>query len=294
MIRRPRRGSARPDPSQDAVVRAPGPDPQGTVDRAARPASLPTTGDPEAGPATGPSWAPRRPFDVALDNAVGIPLPVIRRHVASLRRRNPMATPAELVVLLEKEYTHVLAATGGAVGVAAALPSVGTGVGLVLSSSDVATFFASSAAFALAVAEVHGIEVEDLDRRRALLLASVLGPKGAQTVTRATSGGPSVLWGRALLTAMPSSTLKQVNHALSSKFVKTQLAKQAGLTLGRVIPFGVGAAVGWVGGRSLASAVVQQTRSAFGPAPATFRPSLRVVEGTDADAPPRLVARDDV
>jgi hypothetical protein len=229
-------------------------------------------------------------IDAALDRAVGVPVPVIRRHVASLRARNPLASPTQLVAILEKEYATVLGTAGGAVGIAAAIPAVGTGTGLVLSSSDVATFFASSAAFALAVAEVHGIEVADVERRRALLLASVLGAKGAATVAKA-SGGPSLLWGRALLTSMPSSTLAQVNKALTHKFVRTQLAKQAGLTLGRIVPFGIGAVVGFAGGRALARTVVGQTRSAFGPAPAQFAPVLRVVESHDDDAAPALEAR---
>ena len=65
--------------------------------------------------------------------------------------------------------------TGGAVGATAAAPAVGTGVALALTASDIATFFGASAAFALAVASVHGIEVEDADRRRALLLTTILG-----------------------------------------------------------------------------------------------------------------------
>jgi hypothetical protein len=230
---------------------------------------------------------PRSVVDAALDRAVSVPVPVIRRHVASLRARNPLASPTEIVAILEKEYARVLSTAGGAVGVVAAVPAVGTGTGLVLSSSDVATFFAGSAAFALAVAEVHGIEVADADRRRALLMASVLGAKGAATVAKA-SGGPSLLWGRAVLTSMPSSTLAQVNRALTNKFVRTQLAKQAGLTLGRVVPFGIGAVVGYAGGRALAHTVVVQARSAFGPPPGQFPPVLRVVEAEAEHAEPTL------
>ena len=229
-------------------------------------------------------------LDAILDRAVSIPAPTIRRHVDALRRRNPEATPAQLVRILEKEYTTVLAAAGGAVGVAAAVPAVGTGAGLVLSSSDVATFFASSAAYALAVAEVHGIEVVDTERRRALLLASVLGAKGAATVEKAAAGS-GLAWGQTLLTAMPASTLAQVNRALANKFLRTQLAKHLGLTLGRVVPFGIGAVVGVAGGRSLARTVVAQSRTAFGAPPVAWPVVLRVVEPAADDAPPVLEHR---
>lgn len=151
---------------------------------------------------------------------------------------------------------------------------MGTGVSLVLSSGDVATFFASSSAYALAVAEVHGIEVNDIERRRALLLATVLGESGAQTVADA-SGKSVSAWGTALLTTMPQSTIKQVNSVLAKRFIKRQVVKQGSLMVGRVIPFGIGAAIGIAGGRALARTVVQQATEAFGPPPPAFvRPTV--------------------
>ena len=95
--------------------------------------------------------------EAALAKAVTIPSSTIHAHVSSLRRRHPDASPEELVRLLEKEYLLVVQSTGGAVGATAAAPAVGTGVALALTASDIATFFGASAAFALAVASVHGI-----------------------------------------------------------------------------------------------------------------------------------------
>ena len=216
-------------------------------------------------------------IDAAIDRAVTMPSTTIRSHVDSLRRRNPEASPARIIELLGREYTMVLQSAGGAVGAAAAVPGVGTGVSLALSSGDVATFFASSSAYALAVAEVHGIEVNDIERRRALLLATVLGDSGAQTVADA-SGKSAAAWGTALLTTMPKSTIKQVNRVLAKRFIKRQVVKQGSLMVGRIIPFGIGAAIGIAGGRTLARTVVDQATQAFGPAPATFaRPT--VIEG---------------
>src|SRR5690606_37155028 len=149
-----------------------------------------------------------------------------------------------------------------------------TGVSLALSSGDVATFFASSAAYALAVAEVHGIEVHDIERRRVLLLATVLGDSGAETVANA-SGKSAAAWGTALLTTMPKSTIKQVNRVLAKRFIKRQMVKQGSLMVGRIIPYGIGAAIGIAGGRTLAKTVVAQASQAFGPPPVTFvRPTV--------------------
>lgn len=217
-------------------------------------------------------------IDAAIDRAVTMPSSTIRSHVDSLRRRNPEANPARIIELLSKEYTMVLQGAGGAVGAAAAVPGVGTGVSLALSSGDVATFFASSSAYALAVAEVHGIQVEDIERRRALLLATVLGETGAQTVADA-SGKPAAAWGTALLTTMPQSTIKQVNRVLAKRFIKRQVVKQGSLMMGRIIPFGIGAAIGIAGGRTLARTVVNQAIDAFGPPPETFARPV-VIDGS--------------
>ncbi|MGX1575489.1 hypothetical protein [Cellulosimicrobium funkei] len=236
-------------------------------------------------------WSAYRPtplLDAALDKAVTIPSHVIRAHVDSVRRRNPEASPAQIVRILEREYLLVIQTAGGAVGAAAAFPAVGTGVGIALTSSDVATFFASSAAFALAVADVHGIAVDDVGRRRALLLATVLGEKGVRDVERATQGS-GLAWGKVLLTSMPAGTLVKVNKALGNRFLRTQLAKQSGLALGRLVPFGVGAVVGVAGARALGHGVIAQSRRAFGPPPSVFGRLLEVVESPVQDAPPRLV-----
>lgn len=208
-------------------------------------------------------------IDAALDKAVAIPSAVIHKHVDNVRRKNPHATPTQVVRILEKEYLLAISASGGAVGAAAAAPAVGTGLSLTLTSAEVATFFAASSAFALAVADVHGIGIEETYRRRTLLLATVLGEQGAVTVAAETGLG-AVAWGRAVLLRMPTATIKRVNNALTRRFVTTQLTRQGALAIGRLAPFGIGAAVGIAGARALGTAVITGAERAFGPPPAVF------------------------
>ncbi len=205
----------------------------------------------------------------ALDKAVTIPSATIHAHVESVRRRNPGASPARVVELLEKEYLLVVAGTGGAVGAAAAAPIVGTGLATALTVSDVATFFGASAAFSLAVASVHGIEVADTERRKALLLATLLGESGAKVVGDATEIA-TLRVGRVLLTRMPMTTVKKVNNQLTRKLVRSQAARVGGIAVGRLAPYGIGAAIGVAGGRALGQTVVKGARLAFGPPPAAF------------------------
>ncbi|MEN0128955.1 MAG: hypothetical protein AAGC49_05900 [Brevundimonas sp.] len=205
----------------------------------------------------------------ALAKAVAIPSATIHAHVESVRRRNPEASPAQLIRLLEKEYLLVVGGAGGAVGAAAAAPAVGTGVAIALTASDVATFFGASAAFVLAVASVHGIDVEDTDRRTTLLLTSLLGDDGAKAVNDLTGqGAPAVA--RMVITRMPLATIKRVNTTLTRRMVRKQAAKQGGLFFGRLLPYGIGIVVGVSGGRALGRTVIQGARAAFGNPPSTF------------------------
>ena len=223
--------------------------------------------------------------DAALDKAVTIPSATIHAHVERIRRRNPVADPQQVVRLLEKEYLNVVAATGGAVGVAAAAPSVGTGVAAALTVGDVATFFGASAAFALAVASVHGIEVQDVERRKALLLATLLGESGARAVGD-TAGISTVRVARNLLTRMPLGTVRAVNSQLTKRMVRRQVARQGSLAIGRLAPFGIGLAIGVVGGRALGKTVVGGARIAFGPAPETFPQVIEAAPATTRQLPP--------
>lgn len=207
--------------------------------------------------------------DEALARAVAIPSSTIHAHVEKVRRRNPEASPAQLIRLLEKEYLMVVGSAGGAVGAAAAAPAVGTGVALALTASDVATFFGASAAYVLAVASVHGIDVDDSERRTALLLTSLLGESGAKAVTDITGQG-AVGVARVMLTRMPMATVKKVNTTLTRRMVRKQVARQGGLFFGRLIPYGVGVVVGFAGGRALGRTVIEGARAAFGAAPTTF------------------------
>lgn len=224
-------------------------------------------------------------LDDAIDQAVTIPASTIRAHVDSLRRRNPEASPQRIIALLTRRYSLFMQGTGGAVGTAAVMPGVGTGVSLALSTADIAAFFTASSAYALAVAEVYGIEVTDVERRRALLLAAVLGDSGARAVQEV-SGKPVAAWGTVLLTAMPTSTIRQVNHVLTGRYVKRMVVKQSSLALGRILPFGIGAAVGVLGGRALSRTVIKQTVKAFGPAPTTFASPIGDKHATVVVEPP--------
>jgi hypothetical protein len=236
-----------------------------------------------------PLLARRSPLEAVLAKAVTIPSVRIHGHVESLRRRNPAASPAQIIALLEKEYLNVVSATGGAVGATAAAPAVGTSIALTLTAADVAAFFAASAAFSLAVASVHGIEVEDAERRRALLLTTVLGEEGARDLEQAIQSGSGAA-ATTLLTRLPTTTISSVNSTLTRRLLRRQAARHGALAFGRLAPFGIGAWIGVKGARSLGRTVIEGAQATFGPPPATFP---KVVEVVETGGAPKLVPTDD-
>ncbi|MFD1716891.1 hypothetical protein [Georgenia deserti] len=189
--------------------------------------------------------------------------------LAAVRRENPGITPAEAIKRLEKQYLRSSARLGGAVGAAAAYPGVGTLAATGLTGAQTAAFLSASANHVMAVAAVHGVAVDDVERRRTLLLAALLGEDGARAVSGQLGLG-TLYWARAAITRLPLGTVKMVNKALTRRLVRFGLTRAAAVSLGRLAPFGVGAAIGYQGTKMLGKNVVAGTREAFGPPPASF------------------------
>ncbi|MFD4671934.1 hypothetical protein ACFWNN_19525 [Lentzea sp. NPDC058450] len=213
-----------------------------------------------------PSGGPGQAILDLLDKAIGLQTPLVRKNIARARQRNPEATPAEVIGTLEKMYVSALAGTGAAVGGAAAAPGVGTGIALALSAGEALTSFELSALFVLSVAEVHGVPVSELERRRTLVLGILLGEGSTKTIGKiAERTGQH--WARQLVSAVPVTTLRQINKVLGRNFVTKYGTRQGILVLGRAVPFGVGALIGGGANATMAALAVRAARRAFGPAP---------------------------
>ena len=206
----------------------------------------------------------QRALVAGLDKAIGIHQPVVAAHVRRIRDRHPEASPSDVIALLEKQYLATVISTGAAVGGVAAAPGVGTAAAVMANAGEMVSFLEASALFILAVAEVHGVWIDDLERRRTLLLAVLLGDSGASFVEKA-AGRTGKHWGRLLTEAIPMSTITKVNKVLGRWFVTKYGTKQGILVIGRLAPFGIGAGIGGAGNALLGRTVVAGARRAFGP-----------------------------
>ncbi|MER7165324.1 hypothetical protein ABT336_04485 [Micromonospora sp. NPDC000207] len=201
--------------------------------------------------------------------AIDLQTPLVRKNIARARQRNPEATPAQVIRSLERMYVSALAGTGAAVGGAAAAPGVGTGVALAMSEGEALSSLELSALFALSVAEVHGVRIDEIERRRTIVLGIMLGGSATETISNVAQR-TGQHWGRQIVSRVPVETLRQINAILGRHFVTKYGTKQGIIVLGRVAPFGIGAVIGGTANAALAAVAVRASRRAFGEPPTSW------------------------
>ncbi|MET8118227.1 hypothetical protein [Micromonospora sp. NPDC005291] len=230
--------------------------------------SIPVDHDALDGPVPEAAVPGQRVLDL-LDKAIAIQSPLVRKNIARARQRNPEATPAEVIGNLERMYVSALTGTGAAVGGAAAAPGVGTGVALALSAGEFLSSLELSALFALSIAEIHGVRIDEIERRRTIVMGIMLGGSGSATITKVAER-TGQHWGRQIVAKVPLQTLRQINKVLGRHFITKYGTKQGIIVLGRMAPFGIGAVIGGGANAALATLAVRAGRRAFGPPPTTW------------------------
>jgi hypothetical protein len=233
-------------------------------------------------------------FQARMYQAISVQRPVVVEYLKSLRREKPNATPAEILKELERRYVATVTITSTGVGASAAIPAVGTGIALTLGVADLLFFYETSALYVLAATELHGIEVRDAERARPLVFGMLLGEKSQSKVAKivmqaagagsintarsvaartvATRGVGKALpqgWGEVLTQQLPDSALAPLATVLARQALKAG-GKVAGRTLGKVLPFGIGAVIGGVGSYTFGRDVVKAVHLAFPMPPVVF------------------------
>lgn len=244
--------------------------------RKPKPIISPTGGTPQGGQL--PSG-----FVRGIDRVMAVQRPIVLAHIRSIRRRNPDATPQQLVRILELRYLAAVTTGGAAVGATAVIPAIGTGVTLALSGVETAGFLEATALFAQSVAEVHGIAVEDPERARALVMTLMLGREGTDLVRNLAgqfTGGTftrNMYWGEMVTSAIPQVVMGPLLDRLKTAFIRQFAVRGGASFVGKALPFGVGAAIGGIGNNMLGKRVLQNARLGFGTAPEYLRPELEPV-----------------
>lgn len=217
-----------------------------------------------------------------LERSTRAQAPAVKAYVARLRRTFPDTTPAEIVTKLEKRYLAAVMASGAAVGSAAAFPGIGTLAALSAVAGETLVFLEATAVFALAVAEVHGIPLEHRERRRALVLAVLVGEESKGAIADLVGPGrTNGAWLAEGAEMLPLPLVSQLNTRLMRYFVKRYTIKRSAMALGKMLPVGIGAAVGGGGNRMMGKRIVNNARKAFGPAPARWPVQLHLLPAVE-------------
>jgi hypothetical protein len=187
--------------------------------------------------------------------------PLVAARIAAIRRKRPDASPAEVIRKLGTGYQLAGVVTGGVGGAIAIVPAIGTVTALATATAEAVAALDASILYVLAVAEVHALPTETLERRRALVLGIIMGESGQAALSKMT--GKSGNWAQDITNALPLSKLGPLNMTLSRWFIKRYVIRQSVLALGRALPLGIGIVIGATGNFVIASQLLFYTTQQY-------------------------------
>ena len=215
-----------------------------------------------------------RAFIGAVDKAVQLQTSTIRTYVDWLRRQNPDATPAEIQKLMDKHLKNTVTGTGAGVGAAAAVPGIGLFAGAAAVAGESVLFLDLAAFYAVASAYLRGEDIEDPERRRALVLSLLMGTKGLAIVDAMLGDDAGKIPGKSTLAKFSGPTLANTNSVLERIATRSIRKTLRRAWLGKLMPLGIGAIAGTTANRKLADGVIDNVQSGLSAMPAAFASPL--------------------
>src|ERR1700758_95719 len=213
-----------------------------------------------------------------IERSTRIQGPAAAAYVDRLRRATPEAAPSVIVAKLEKRSVAAVTASGAAVGSAAVIPGLGTIAALSAAAGETAVFLEATAFFALAIASVHGVPTENRERRRALVLAVLVGDDSKHAIAELIGPGrTSGAWLSEGVASLPMPALAQLNSRLLKRAVRRFTLRRSALLFGKMLPVGIGAIIGAIGNRLVGKKIVRNARTAFGTPPARWPVTLHLL-----------------
>lgn len=223
-----------------------------------------------------------RDFQDRVFRAIAVQRPAATAYIKEIRRKKPEATPAEVMKTIESQYVATTTAASAAIGASASIPGVGIPVAIGLGVGDLIFFYETTALFALCMAELRGIPVDDPDRAKAIVLGSLLGEKkrnkvtglvlsalpasatiaAGRTAATAVATGASSKWGDLIAEQIPESALVPVTMVLAREAIAKGAVMGTVKISSKAIPV-IGAAAGAATSFYFGSSVVKSCRTGF-------------------------------
>ncbi len=253
---------------------------------------------------TTPTVALPEDFQERVFKAIAVQRPAVTAYIKEVRRRDPDATPAQVMKKIESQYVATTTMTSAAIGASATIPAVGIPVAIGLGVTDLLFFYETTALFALCMAELRGVEIDDPERAKALVFAALLGEKRKSKVTevvmsalpasatvrgsrKAVGVAASTVapkWGDLLSQQLPDSALVPVTMVLAKNAI-AQGAVMGGVRIGsKAVPV-IGAVAGGATSYYFGKSVVKSCREGFS-APVEEWPEWLELTDSDGDGIP--------
>ncbi|MFJ2503570.1 hypothetical protein [Microbacterium sp. NPDC087592] len=243
-------------------------------------------------------------FQDKVFKAIAVQRPAVAAYIKEVRRKNPEASPAQVMKTIESQYVATTTAASAAVGASATIPAVGIPVALGLGVADLLFFYETTALFALCMAELRGIPVDDPDRAKVIVLGALLGEKrrspvsqivlsalpagatvaGARAVAGGALSGATPKWGDLLAQQLPDSALVPVTMVLAKQAIAQGTVMGAVKISSKAIPV-IGFVAGGATSFYFGSGVVKSCRAGFSDPVETWPEWLELTD-SDGDGVP--------
>lgn len=197
----------------------------------------------------------------AIDHAV-----LTRWDDAVRRAGATTGSTAERVAHVTQTLATELAAVGAATGGVAALPGVGTVASLATSAADVGWTTTRACDIVMTLAAVHGHTEATAGDRKAWVVAVLgYGPRAAEVVPQLLaaeraeeSAAHDQAKGR-----LSGGSLAALNQGFGRTLVTKWAMKKLATSVGKALPFGIGAVIGGVANRSSARTIARHADLLF-------------------------------
>lgn len=203
-----------------------------------------------------------------LNKALEAQQPIAAANVERLRRIHPEKSPEELVSYLNKVYLVAVASTGAVAGGAAIVPN-GV-IQIPVAIADLLSFLEASVLYTLSLAEIHGLDLEDVERRTFLVTSVLVGNTAATVTLEPLIGHTAPYWGKKIVESIPMSVINKANKVLGPRFITKYGTKQGVLVLGKQIPLFIGVGIGAGGNFLFGRSIIKSSQKILGPVPESW------------------------
>ncbi len=193
-----------------------------------------------------------------LDTVLGQAEKLVALRIDRLRRQYPDADDAVLLKKLERTFLSSVTSSGAAIGATATVPGVGTAASVAAAAGDASFFLTAAATHVLSVARLRGLDIDNFEHQKALVMMVLLGGSSSSIVTKVAER-TGLHWGKLAADAVPLPAIRSANKILGPYFVTRYGTQRGILVLGRAAPMGFGAAIGGSGNYLLAKSIIKAT-----------------------------------